>query len=267
MSNVSNGLLMTVPKLGAQKSDGTSTTFHDWKFAMEMVLRRAGCWAVLSEAKPADKAAQVTWLEKSEEAQTAIGLAVDPSQYQYISGAKDAASAWESLKGIHEKNSRANRIAMMRSFYNARHDSSKPIQEYITPIIQTATRLRAIGVKIDDSTIVDVLIMNLDEKWSNMAASLSTATKDNSPVTEVTGALIDEEGRCAASDPDSDGITALVGKARKAKYHPNINCYRCGKKGHTARHCEEELPKKGNTATTAAGPDTATIAYAYDYAF
>ncbi|KAG6838468.1 hypothetical protein C0991_011449 [Blastosporella zonata] len=78
MTTNTNSLLGTVPKLGAQKSDGTSTTYQDWKFAMMMVLRRAGCWDIMTKEKPSTREGQKDWESKAEEALTAIGLTVDP---------------------------------------------------------------------------------------------------------------------------------------------------------------------------------------------
>jgi hypothetical protein len=63
-----NSLLNSVPKLGAEKSDGTSTSYQDWKFAMSMVLRRANCWEIMTKEKPTTRDATKEWEKKAEEA-------------------------------------------------------------------------------------------------------------------------------------------------------------------------------------------------------
>lgn len=254
-----NSLLNSVPKLGAEKSDGQPTSYQDWKFALTMVLRRAGSWDVIAEVqpeRPTTREAQKEWDRKLEDVLTAIGLTVDPSQYQYISDAVDGADAWKKLKKVYEKNSRANRIALMRQFYNAPHDPDQPITEYINSIIKVASRLKAIGLKIEDSTIIDVLIMNLHESWSNIATALSAATDELNVVTDVTGTLIDEEGRRKAiNDPAATSDHAMI--SRSGKFHPNVTCYTCGKKGHIARRCQEKKEKEKETVANVAS----------DYAF
>jgi hypothetical protein len=249
MSNI-NSLLNSVPKLGAEKSDGTSTSYHDWKFAMSMVLRRADCWEIMTKQKPTTRDGIKEWEKKAEETLTAIGLTIDPSQYQYISDAVDGVDAWMKLKKVYEKNSRSNRIALMRQFYNAKHDPRKPIHDYITQITKVAAQLKAIGAKLEDITVIDVLIMNLDGSWSNIAASLSASMDELNVVSDVTGALIDEEGRRnAVIDPESGTAgQAMLARTsgKEKKFHTKITCYRCEKQGHTARNCREDLPKEKN---------------------
>ncbi|PBK60562.1 hypothetical protein ARMSODRAFT_868045, partial [Armillaria solidipes] len=63
-------------------------------------------------------------------------------------------------------------IALKRQFYGFNHDAEAPIHTYVSGIMSLAGRLKAIGVKLEDIDIVDVLIFNLDESWSSIAASL-----------------------------------------------------------------------------------------------
>ena len=65
MSNI-NSLLNSVPKLGAEKSDGTSTSYQDWKFAMSMVLCRADCWELMTKPKPITRDAIEEWEKKAD---------------------------------------------------------------------------------------------------------------------------------------------------------------------------------------------------------
>lgn len=222
-SNLSNSLLSAVPKLNG-------TNYLDWKFAVSMVLRRAGCWEIASgtSAKPA-RGDTSDWERKSDEALTIIGLSVDPSQYEYIRDSETAHDAWKALQAKYEKASRASRINLKRQLYNFKHDPAKPVQVYIDGIKSLVRRLRAISVKIEDSDVMDVLIINLDESWGSIAAVLSQTIEDLSSVDDVTNALLDEEGRRggapSATDSDSD-LAMLV-------------CWRCGKSGHKQARCRK----------------------------
>jgi gag-polypeptide of LTR copia-type/Zinc knuckle len=238
MANV-NSLLGNVPKL-----DGNN--YHDWKFAISMVLRRAGCWDVLTKDKPATRSSGDDWEKKSEEALTYIGLTISQDQYSYIRDSSDGPSAWKALAEIYEKNSRATRISLKRQFYGYQHDDTRPIAEYITGITDLAARLKSIKVKLLDEDIIDVLIFNLHESWGNIAASL-TASMGELGLTNVTGALLDEEGR--RGRPEVRDTTAMV--ARRIKRAKSITCFRCGKLGHMAKDCEEKITK-GKTADMAA---------------
>jgi hypothetical protein len=240
-----NALLSSVPKLDGQN-------YHDWKFAISMVLRRAGCWEVVSGNgdkgnKPktrSDDGKLEKWEAAAEEGLTFIGLTIAPSQYGHIRDAADGPTAWKALADIYEKNSRATRISLKRQFYGFQHDISKPIQDYISGISTLAARLKGIGIKLDDADITDVLIFNLHDSYSNIAASL-TASKDEFKLADVTGALIDEEGRRSGGDKKDDRDVALHVQERK-----QFKCFNCGKPGHMAKNCR--APKK-----TTEGKDTA----------
>ena len=73
MSNI-NTLLHSVPKLNA-------LNYHDWKFTIQMVLRRAGSREIISGTKPKPETGGEDWEKKADEGLTFIGLSVDTTQY------------------------------------------------------------------------------------------------------------------------------------------------------------------------------------------
>jgi len=91
-------LLHTVPKL-----DGAGN-YHDWKFTISMVFRRAGCWDAVSQTME-DTKKNDDWKKAVDEALTYIGLTISPGQYGHIRTAKDGAEAWKALADIYKKHS------------------------------------------------------------------------------------------------------------------------------------------------------------------
>ena len=230
------GLINTIPKLSGLGN------YYDWKFATSMVLRRTGAWDIVTESKskPSDAAEATRWEALNQEALTIIGLSVEPSQYGYIRDSADGIAAWKALAAVHEKVSRANRIALKRRFYNFKHDTDQSIHTYINGIQDLASRLKGIKVTLQDDDIVDVLIFNLDESWSNIAGVLCSS-KDELKLSDVTSALIDEEGRRGYDPMEiAESPMAMAGRAR-----PEGDCWRCGKRGHMAKDCWAEKPIGG----------------------
>ncbi|CDO75143.1 hypothetical protein BN946_scf184639.g5 [Trametes cinnabarina] len=196
-------LIASIPKLNAHN-------YQDWKFAVQMVMRRAGCYGIATgtEERPTTRNKQERWDLQAENALTIIGLSIQPDQYEYIRDAKTGPATWAALRAVYEKNSRANRIALKREFYTTRHDPNAPIREYTNRVTALANRLKAIGVTLKDEDIVDVLIFNLDPSWASIASSLSALPGDLK-LTDVIGALVDEEARRAPAILGSTEDTAL----------------------------------------------------------
>ncbi|KAJ8486898.1 hypothetical protein ONZ45_g14517 [Pleurotus djamor] len=234
-----NSLLANVPKLNGDN-------YHDWKFAMSMVLRRAGCWEVVSgeTKKPTTRDGLAEWEKKAEEGFTAIGLTIEPSQYNYLRTCVSGVDAWGSLCNIYEKNSRATRISLKRQFYGYHHEISRPIRTYLAEITALGQRLRAIGVELSDEDLVDVIIYNLDEEYSSIAATLA-ASKDDLKVTDVTSALLDEESRKQLHDPGVPKREIALYASRRR----TLECWNCGKTGHRQSQCR--APKKTEPAAQA----------------
>src|ERR1700733_714713 len=136
---------------------------------------------------------------KALDALTIISLTIDPTQYIYIQDVEDGWSAWRALATLYEKPSRANRIHLKRAFYGYIKSSDTVIQDYLDGIITLATRLRAIGVTLTDDDIIDVILFNLDDSWSNIAGSL--ITWDSIHLAEVVSTLQDEGQRRSKASP------------------------------------------------------------------
>jgi hypothetical protein len=242
MSN--DRLLTSITKLNGEN-------YHDWKFAVSIVLRQKGCWKVTSgeEEKPSGET-EKSWEIKAEEGFTLIALTVEASQYTYIRDAKNGPEAWKALKDIYEKNSRSMRINLKRQFYGFEHDTSASISAYVNGITDLARKLNAIGVSLSDQEITDVLIFNLDNEYSSIASSL-VASKEELTTADVKSALFEEERRKGGPGTEtalySNGINN-DGKGPGGRRGPNRDrreglidnrtCYRCGRTGHISRNCK-----------------------------
>jgi gag-polypeptide of LTR copia-type len=168
--------------------------YHDWKFAVSMLLKHRGCWSIVTgeESNPTDGGELKEWLKKADDGLTIIGLTVDPSQFPYIRDAKDGPEAWKMLKDIYEKNSRATQIGLKQQFYNFKHDPHESMHTYVNSITKLASRLKGIGIDLKEDDITDVMIFNLNNEYSSIASTLM-ASKGDLKVSDVASALFEEE--------------------------------------------------------------------------
>jgi LTR polyprotein gag-polypeptide-like protein/zinc knuckle protein len=237
--------------------------YHDWKFAVSMALRQKGCWGVVSgkEEKSSTREGEKAWDQKAEEGLTVIALTVEASQYTYIRNSTNGIEAWNALKEIYEKNSRATRISLKRQFYGFVHDTNAPISAYVNGISDLAGKLKAIGIALTDEEVTDVLIFNLDNEYSSIAASL-TSTKGELKISEVTSALIEEEQR-RGGGPTVDSAISLYSNSghgppgrrgphrdRREGLSDNRKCFRCGRTGHISHDCHARKTFDGKDITS-----------------
>ncbi|CAL1707099.1 unnamed protein product [Somion occarium] len=241
MSTNINSLIASIIKLNG-------SNYYDWKFAMQMILRRAGCWHVVSGKllRPDDDPKKAAiWDSLSEDGLTAIGLAVEQSETAHIRECNTGPGAWKALAAIYERNGRATRIMLKRQFYMFSHEIENPIIEYVTGITTIVSKLKAIGVTVEDEDVTDVLIYALAPEYTAVATSLMQLTSSPS-IADITASLIEAEEQMKKLTPEG-ALGALNVSTRKPKYSTNNRgsspkCHRCLKLGHIAHYCRASAP-------------------------
>ncbi|KAJ3019232.1 hypothetical protein NUW54_g18 [Trametes sanguinea] len=119
--------------------------YQDWKFAIQIVMHRAGCLTIAT-GKNSEKPATY--------------------QYNYIQNAKTGLEAWSALQEAYNKNMYANCITLKRKFYTPAHNPNALIHENTNHITNLVECLKSISVTLSDDDIIDVLIINLRPQLS-----------------------------------------------------------------------------------------------------
>jgi hypothetical protein len=155
--------------------------WHKWKSQVMMVFRSDGNARLVqgSEVRPAaDKAAEA-W-DKRDDAALAIIWACTSQDFLYLVEEETSGSAcFAKLKQKFETTTFARRVELRKAFYNAEHDLSKPIEIYIQKVLDAKAQLTAMGHKIDDVEVKDVILMNLHPSYDGV--KLSLITQPNEP--------------------------------------------------------------------------------------
>jgi hypothetical protein len=191
------------------------------------------------------------WEKKAEEGMTIIALTVQPSQYTYIRDCINGPEAWKALQNAYERNSRATRIALKRQFYGFEHNAEEPMPTYVNGITDLAAKLRAIGITLSDEDITDVLIFNLNDKYSGIASTL-VATKDELKISDVVNTLLEEERRMGGPMPELSTALMTYNNGMGPKGRKGLRdrtCYRCGRTGHVMGMCRASKHIDGRPIT------------------
>jgi len=248
---------MSSEKLFARIPLLTRENYHTWKIGISAFLREHESLGIVTgtTTKPTgddDNPKVVAWELKNAKALNYITLSISEDHYRHIESCTTGTEAWTALKNKYEKSGRSYRVALKHQLYNCKHDPDRPIQDYIDEVITVWRRLTGIGVRLEETDIVDVFLFNLHESWASAAASLCIGLKENAVVADVEGALRDEERRQRRPiGIDEAANLAKGGRGRKApsasRGHTSgggggPTCHRCQGRGHIAKYCTAPAP-------------------------
>jgi hypothetical protein len=215
------------------------------------VLHQAKCFDILNEPKPEDDERSDAWNEKAATALYIISLSVTPIHHIYIQDCTNGYDAWNILTKLYEKPSQAKRVKLKRAFYTCQHNTSHPVAAFIESILSLANQLRGIGVKLDDDDLIDCILFNLNDAWSNISGSLITA--ESLTLEQTMNAILDEGQR--RENTLNEVANQVQTKWKGKPLH--MACYACGKTGHLQRDCRH-LKKVKELAEADSDSDTET---------
>ena len=260
----------------------TDKNWYKWKNQIMMIFRMDGSAALIAgtEPRPNDRTEAAKWDRRDS---TALGLiwASTHADFHFLVEEETSGSAcFAKLKTKFETTSFARRVELRKRFYSVEHDPSKPIDIYIQQILDAKGQLVAIGHKIEDVEVKDVILMNLHSSYETV--KLSLLTQPTEPSLDVIRSILNSsspiiDAPFAIKSEPTD--TALATKFRKKDSHrthstacrrndtgsnghghsksvegilddkgfrwgdvTGDNCHRCGREGHIAALCVADMP-------------------------
>ena len=240
--------------------------FSCWKFRMTHVFKAAGLWDIVSgdEVCPEKEKGEEkkVFLRRSSKAYAILSSAVSTQILIGFQDCDDVATAWKRLCETHEQKAMVNKLYLRRQFFNSKMSPGSTMMEFVNQVRSLALNLKAIGVKLEDSDIIEQLLSGLPEEYEIPATTL-----DGSPlkVDDLVARLLAEEKRrlerCSTSTSDS---VALFTKRREwpsgnkqlnENFTPRNDflCYKCRKPGHIARNCTRRKKTAALTVSKSCG--------------
>ena len=129
----------------------------------------------MEKCPPPEKATDVLVWDKRDDAALAIIWACTSKEFLYLVEEETSGSAcFTKLKAKFETTTFARCVELRKAFYSAEHDPSKPIEIYVQKVIDAKVQLTAMGHKVDDIEVKDVILMNLHSTYETVKLSLLT---------------------------------------------------------------------------------------------
>ncbi|RVW83183.1 Retrovirus-related Pol polyprotein from transposon TNT 1-94 [Vitis vinifera] len=169
--------------------------------------------------------------------------------------------AQEFLKSVEECFKRADKSlagTLMAKLTTMKYDGQKGIQQHILNMTEKAAKLKALGMGMDESFLVQFVLNSLPSQFAPFKIHYNTNSGQWN-LNELTSKCIQEEVRLRQEGHNlalavTHGVTKKKGKFKKGKNFPpkksgpgegsqshdgkfTVSCYFCGKKGHVKKDC------------------------------
>lgn len=213
--------------------------YFNWKFRMEMFLRKEGVWIAISTDKPAvtstltssNSTAIAKWEEADEKARSWIGLSVEEGQLGHIRNQKTAKESWKALKTYHEKSTLVNKTTIMRNLCGMKLSESKEPTVHIESMTNLFQKLVNLGEKdLSERWKTVILLSSLPATYNTLITALEARSDDDLSFDLVQSKIQDDfMRRNTTSEKEAEDEKLLkIGKAQsKPGEKEKKFCYFC----------------------------------------
>jgi hypothetical protein len=101
-------------------------------------------------------------------------MGVYSEEFLYLIEETSGSACYVKLKARFKTTTFTRHIELHKTFYNAEHDPSKPIEIDIHKVIYAKAQLTAMGHEVNDIEVKDIILMNLHSAYETIKLSLFT---------------------------------------------------------------------------------------------
>ncbi|KAJ0172070.1 hypothetical protein K1T71_012043 [Dendrolimus kikuchii] len=200
--------------------------YHNWKFAMRMVLIHEDLWECVQSKEVKDEKKDLKALAK-------ICLSVHSSVYSHVRNAKTAHEAWNNLEQAFQGKGLCRRLSLLRSLFSIKRNEHDCMDVYLSKVTEVVQQLDEIGSPLEDDFVAVIILSGLPSDYDPLIMTLENNNMKLSSEL-VKSRLLQEEQRRAGS---SETVTAMVAKK-------TVVCYKCHKSGHVQKNCPQNVSKQ-----------------------
>lgn len=252
--------------------DGTN--FNNWKFRIGVLLDDKGLRKPLQDIL-AGTSAENRDAEKRNErkCKSVLVQCIHDSQLEFFKDKDGAKEIYDALTVVFERKSVAGQLLLRKRLLTMRYNDHDDMNGHFMKFDKNVRDLKAIGATMDEMDIIChlLLILTLPSVFDNLVRALETLDPRNLTLGFVKSRLLDEYSKRKSASVGRNGKSGGDSTAMQAK---GIECYNCGKIGHTKRNCRakrsthsgkagfKEKDSGGCNANSAVAKSDETLLYA-----
>jgi hypothetical protein len=171
---------------------------------------------------------------------------------------------WDALENLYRSKSTARRQQLRRSLAGLKKGPEESLTAYIARACGIRDALRATGHDVEEDTVVGAVLAGLPEAY-DMTIEILEASEEGMELDAVVAKLLLTEQRHERKTGTSESVTALIAQGNRQKKtsfqkvagqgqhgpRKTIECWYCGKKGHTQAQCRKRLRDEESSVATA----------------
>lgn len=222
--------------------------YDTWKFVVQAYFEHEDMWQCVVGTDTTDA-------KKLIKAKTKLILLVDPINHSHIKAAETAKDIWIALKNAFEDNGLTRRVGLLHTLITTRLCDSISVEAYVNQLVNTAHKLKGVGMDIPDEWIGTLLLAGLPDEYRPMIMGLESSgikiTADS-----VKTKILQDVKSSAAAESEIDEL-AMFNKQKFARRHQSnytkngMRCYECNGFGHYAKHCKAKNKKSAQSSAHA----------------
>lgn len=231
----SQKLLKMDSKNGIEKLN--SSNYFQWKFKMQMLLKKEDLWRIIIENAPTAAASLRSWNKKDERAQAIIALSVEDSELVHIRDQETAIGTWNALKEAHELDTVTNRISLYKQIASLKMKEKDNIEKHINEFIGLFQKLSDLGATADLEWKIGMFFSSLPSSYSTLITALEARRSDELTWSLVQSKVMDEAIRQKDVVNKEEYNGEKVMEIRQTQ--KNMLCHFCKLKNHTIKDCKK----------------------------
>lgn len=216
--------------------------FDTWKLAAKSYLVIKGLWKCI------ESSTSVINPDDDLKARSEITLLLDPINYSHVQEAETAMEAWDNLKTAFSDSGTCRRVDTLQRLVTLKLSDCSSMEDYISKIMQFWIKAKSVGFDIKSDIVGVLMLGGLPSQYRPLVMAMENSGKELTADHVKTTLLQD----VSFEDKNTNNEAALFSKSKHknkkgnkqhSQYKSQIECFKCGGKGHFARKC----PKNSST--------------------